>query len=176
MPERPGGLPDLVVEESPSAADVALLEENVAAAAIAAAGLGDEHEFAIFARGDDGQVVASISGITWGGYCELQAMWVEESLRHRGLARALVAGAEAEARRRGCRLVVFHAYDLLTRASTSGWDTRRSGSSTTVRREARRAGTARTSKRCGPRGPRHRDAGLGVHVRFADARSGSGGA
>ena len=42
-------------------------------------------------------------------------MWVEESLRHRGLAHALVAGAEAEARRRGCALVVFHAYDLLAR-------------------------------------------------------------
>jgi GNAT superfamily N-acetyltransferase len=42
-------------------------------------------------------------------------MWVEESLRNRGLARALFAGAEAEARRRGCALVVFHAYDLLAR-------------------------------------------------------------
>ena len=59
--------------------------------------------------------VAGVSGIVWGGYCELQAMWVEESLRGRGLARALMAGAEAEARRRGCALVVFHAYDLLAR-------------------------------------------------------------
>ena len=40
-------------------------------------------------------------------------MWVDESLRGRGLARALVAGAEPEARRRGCVLVVFHAYDVL---------------------------------------------------------------
>ena len=40
-------------------------------------------------------------------------MWVDESLRDRGLARALVACAEHEARRRGCALVVFHAYDLL---------------------------------------------------------------
>ena len=108
-------LPELLVEDSPAAADVALLEEHVAAAAIAAAGLGEEHEFGIFARDDDGRVVAGISGIVWGGYCELQAMWVEESLRHRGLARALIASAEAQARRRGCALVVFHAYDLLGR-------------------------------------------------------------
>jgi ribosomal protein S18 acetylase RimI-like enzyme len=40
-------------------------------------------------------------------------MRVDESLRGRGLARALVAGAEHEARRRGCALVVFDAYDLL---------------------------------------------------------------
>jgi GNAT superfamily N-acetyltransferase len=115
VPERTGGLPALIVEDSPDAADVALLEEQVAAAAIAAAGLGDEQEFAIFARDDDGRIVAGISAIVWGGYCELQAMWVKESLRSRGLAFALIAGAEDEARRRGCTLVVFHAYDLLTR-------------------------------------------------------------
>jgi GNAT superfamily N-acetyltransferase len=40
-------------------------------------------------------------------------MRVDESLRGRGLARALVAGAEHEARRRGCALVAFHAHDLL---------------------------------------------------------------
>lgn len=110
-----GGLPELVVEDPPAAADVALLEEQVAAAATAAAGVGEEEEFGIFAQGEDSRVVAGITGIVWGGYCELQAMWVEESLRNRGVARALIAGAEAEARRRGCALVVFHAYDLLAR-------------------------------------------------------------
>ena len=115
MPEPTGRLPELVVEDSPAAADVALLEEHVAAAAVAAAGVGEEEEFGIFARGADGRVVAGISAMVWGGYCELQAMWVEESLRNRGLAHALISGAEAEARRRGCTLVVFHAYDLLAR-------------------------------------------------------------
>jgi GNAT superfamily N-acetyltransferase len=115
LPQPTGRLPELVVEDSPDAADLALLEDQVAAAAIAATGLGEEREFGIFARGDDRRVVAGISGIVWGGYCELQAMWVQESLRNRGLGRALIAGAEAEARRRGCGLVVFHAYDLLAR-------------------------------------------------------------
>ena len=113
MPEAAHGLPELVVEDSPAPADLALLEEHVAAAAAAAAGVGEEHEFGIFVRDHDGRVVAGISGIVWGGCCELQAMWVEEPLRGRGLAHALIAGAEAEARRRGCRLVVLHAYDLL---------------------------------------------------------------
>ena len=132
--ERAERLPELVVEESPAAADVALLEEQVAAAAVAATGLGEEEQFGIFARGDDGRVVAGISGIVRGGYCELQAMWVEESLRNRGLAHALVAGAEAEARRRGCALLMFHAYESLLEVSTSGSDTRRLESSRTIRR------------------------------------------
>jgi GNAT superfamily N-acetyltransferase len=112
---RAGGLPELVVEDSPAPADLALLEEQVAAAAIAATGLGEEQEFAVFGRGDDGRVVAGLSAIVWGGCCELQAMWVDESLRNRGLAHALIARAEAEARRRGCALVALHAYDLLAR-------------------------------------------------------------
>ena len=121
----PARLPELVVENPPSAADVALLEQRVAEAANDAARLGEEHEFGIFARDDDGHVVAGISGIVWGGCCELQAMWVDESLRNRGLAHALMAGAEAEARRQGCALVVFHAYDLLARGlyERLGYDT-----------------------------------------------------
>ena len=103
----------LVVEDSPAAADLALLEEQVAAAAIAATGFGEEEEFGIFARDDDGRIVAGISGIVWGGCCELQAMWVDASLRNHGVARALLAGAEEEAQRRGCSLIVFHAYDVL---------------------------------------------------------------
>ena len=112
-PERTGALPELVVEDAPASADLALLEERVAAAASAAAGCGEEHEFAIFARDDGGRVVAGISGIVWAGCCDLQAMWVEDSLRNRGMAGALIAAAEAEARRRGCGLVVLHAHDML---------------------------------------------------------------
>jgi ribosomal protein S18 acetylase RimI-like enzyme len=103
----------LVVEDAPALADLALLEERVAEAAVAAAGLGDEEEFGVFVRDEEGKILAGVSALVWGGYCELQALWVEESLRGRGLARALMSRAEAEARLRGCALVVFHAYDLL---------------------------------------------------------------
>lgn len=105
----------LVVEDSPDPADLALLEERVADAAIAAADLGDDSEFGIFVRDDDGRIAAGIFGIVWGGCCALQALWVDKSLRGRGLARALMTAAEDEARRRGCALIVSNAYDLLTR-------------------------------------------------------------
>jgi GNAT superfamily N-acetyltransferase len=103
----------LVVEGSPDPADLALLEDRVAQAAIDAAGLGDDQEFGIFVRDDDGRVVAGVSALVWGGCCEIQAVWVDEALRGRGLARALMAGAEDEARRRGCTLAHGRAYDLL---------------------------------------------------------------
>jgi GNAT superfamily N-acetyltransferase len=104
----------LVVEGSPDPADIALLEERVAAAAIAAAGVGEDRPLAIFVRDRERRILAGITGMTWGECCELHALWVDESIRGRGLARALLAGAEAEARRRGCGLVEFLAYDLLT--------------------------------------------------------------
>jgi GNAT superfamily N-acetyltransferase len=108
-----GGSFHLVVEDSPDPADLALLEERVATAAAAAVGPREEEEFGVFVRDHAGVVVAGISGLVFGGCCELQAMWVDEAFRGRGLARALMGEAEAEARRRGGALVAFHAYDLL---------------------------------------------------------------
>ena len=105
----------LVVEDTPPPADLALLEERVEAAAVAAAGVGDPREFGVFVRDDDGRVLAGVSGLVWGEYCELHAMWVDRALRGRGLASSLMNAAEDDARRRGCSLVALHAYDLLAR-------------------------------------------------------------
>jgi GNAT superfamily N-acetyltransferase len=103
----------LVVEEIPDPADLAFLEDRVSAAAIEAAGAGDDEALGIFVRDAEGRIVAGVSGTVWAGWCELHAMWVDAPLRGQGLARELMAQAEAEARRRGCSIVSLHAYDLL---------------------------------------------------------------
>jgi GNAT superfamily N-acetyltransferase len=105
----------LVVEDEPDARDLALLEEKLAAAAVAAVGLGEEEDFGIFARDDNGRIVAGASGSTWGGCCQIHTLWVDGPQRGHGLARELMAQAEAMARRRGCRLVMGLTYDVLTR-------------------------------------------------------------
>ena len=104
----------LTVERDPDPHDLAVLEERLAAAAVAAAGVGEEQEFGVFAR-DDAELVAGASGAIWGDCCQVHTLWVDERRRGGGLARAIMAAVEAEARARGCRLVMGLTYDVLTR-------------------------------------------------------------
>lgn len=104
----------LVVEFDPDPFDLALLEERLADAAVDALGLGPEREFGIFVRNDAGRIAAGVSGMFWGGCCQVHALWVDEPLQGRGLGRDLMTEVEAEARRQDCRLVMGLTYDVLT--------------------------------------------------------------
>jgi len=101
---------DLHVEAHPDPDDVSFLEARVADATVEATGHRDQRELAVFVR-RDGAPVAGIYGWTWGGCCELQSLWVDPSLRGRGLATRLLTAAEDEARRRGCHQVVLFTHD-----------------------------------------------------------------
>ncbi len=103
------------VEDQPDPLDIELLEVQIRRAASDAMGLGEEVDLAIFVR-DAGTVVAGISGWTWGDCCELQNLWVDPSLRRRGLATQLIAAAEAEAAARGCSQTVHFTYGFQARA------------------------------------------------------------
>ena len=114
MPDEPAAA-EFRVEDHPDPAGIDVLETQIRREASAAMGLGDEAELAIFVR-DAGRVVAGISGWTWGDCCELQSLWVEPSLRGRGLATRLIAAAEAEAAARGCSQTVHFTYAFQARA------------------------------------------------------------
>jgi len=103
---------ELAVEDRPDPADVAWLETRVREHTAAVTECADEAELAIFVRDAGGAVRAGISGWTWGGCCELQHLWVDETLRGRGLASQLLDEAETEAARRGCRQVVLFTHEV----------------------------------------------------------------
>ena len=106
---------EFTVEDHPDALDIDVLEGQIRREASAAMGLGDEVDLAIFVR-EAGEVVAGISGWTWGDCCELQNLWVKTSLRGHGLASRLIAAAEAEAAARGCTQTVHFTFAFQARA------------------------------------------------------------
>ena len=97
---------DLVVEAEPDPHDLALLEERLAADAVAAAGVGDEQEFGIFVRDDRGRGGRRCFRQHLGraaARCTQCGSTIERGDVDSG--GPLMAETEAEARRRGCRLV-----------------------------------------------------------------------
>jgi ribosomal protein S18 acetylase RimI-like enzyme len=97
-------MPDdvLNVEDYPRREDVAFLDERLYEFNARTSGVADGRSLAIFVRDGSGAIVAGMHGWTWGGTGFVQAIWVHETRRGRGLGSRLLGAAEAEARRRGC--------------------------------------------------------------------------
>ena len=98
--------------EDPSSADVEFLEERLYEFNAATTGITDGRTLGVFLRDELGSIVAGAAGHTWGETCELRQVWVAASERGRGLGRRLIAEAEAEAVRRGCRQLVLSTHSF----------------------------------------------------------------
>ncbi len=102
----------LVVEEHPSHHDIAFLEQRIIDYNYGQAGASDGRGLACFVRNEHGQIVAGISGYTWAGMAEIEFLWVDDSLRGQGIGGQLLAAVEAEARQRGCTLLITSTYSF----------------------------------------------------------------
>lgn len=89
----------------------AWLEDRLYEFNVAATGFADGESFCFTIRDAD-RIVAGVAGHTWGGTCDVKQLWVEEACRDRGFGDALLARAEAEARRRACRQVVLSTHSF----------------------------------------------------------------
>jgi len=77
-----------------------------------ATGLFDGQVFAASIKGQMGEIVAGVTGHTWGGTCQVTHLWVHESYRRKGLGRALMNAVELEAMRRGCEQVLLSTHSF----------------------------------------------------------------
>lgn len=98
--------------EEPSAADTQFLDDRLYEFNCGATGIVDGQLLGVFVRNEAKEVVAGAAGHTWGGTCELRQVWVAESARGCGMGRRLMAEAEAEAVRRGCRQLVLTTHSF----------------------------------------------------------------
>ena len=73
----------------------------------AATGADDERELSVRAVDASGELVAGLTGWTWGGCGGINLLWVRADQRRQGWGSRLLEAAETEVRARGCtRLVV----------------------------------------------------------------------
>ncbi|UPT73343.1 MAG: GNAT family N-acetyltransferase [Elusimicrobiota bacterium] len=94
----------------PNPADLAVVDGGLGTFNSEAADTTAIKKLACFVRSGAGHVLGGAVGRTWGEAVELQQLWVTKDLRGKGLGAKLVALFEAEARRRGCRLVYLDTF------------------------------------------------------------------
>ena len=68
---------------------------------IAVTGLAAYYPVGYFLRAEDGELLGGLHGGVWGGWLHIRILWIAEPARGKGHARALLAAAEAYARKRG---------------------------------------------------------------------------
>ncbi len=67
-------------------------------------------EFTVKAEDDAGQLMAGLSGWTWGTCAGIAMVWVREDCRKAGWGGLLLEAAEDLARKRGCRQIMVSSF------------------------------------------------------------------
>jgi GNAT superfamily N-acetyltransferase len=78
----------------------------------AATGYFDGESFGAAQRDEHGNVVAGITGYTWGGCCYVSHLWVSEAYRGRGVGASLLKHAESQARMKGCTVAILSSHSF----------------------------------------------------------------
>jgi GNAT superfamily N-acetyltransferase len=94
--------PTIVVEKSPSAADLRVLEEGLSEQAARHEVPRDYRLLTVLLRDSREKVIGGAHGSTVWKWLHIKTLWVAEEWRGKGYGRALVQAAEREAARRGC--------------------------------------------------------------------------
>jgi GNAT superfamily N-acetyltransferase len=75
-----------------------------------ATGVGDQRGLSVQVRDVDGDLMAGLTGWTWGTCAGIELVWVREDQRRSGLGGQLLRAAEAEAGKRGCRQILVSSF------------------------------------------------------------------
>ena len=76
----------------------------------AATGADDEQDLSVRITDEAGELIAGLTGWTWGGGGGISMVWVRADRRHEGWGSQLLTAAEGEARRRGCTRMVVSSF------------------------------------------------------------------
>ena len=102
----------VIVEETPDPAGVQFVRAQLTAFSRAWTADDQLQPLLIMVRDADERIVAGLVGGTYWGWLYTEILWVEEGLRGKGHGQSLLAAAEAEAVRRGCRYAHLDTMDF----------------------------------------------------------------
>jgi GNAT superfamily N-acetyltransferase len=88
------------------------LDKEINAFNAAVTGYADGRPLGIVVRDDSGDLLAGLSGWTWGGCGYIELLWVRSDRRGSGLGARLLAAAEEEIARRGCDQVALSTHSF----------------------------------------------------------------
>src|SRR4051794_25529856 len=102
---------ELRIGTTPDSRDIQALRRGIYEHSVASTGI-DGDDISIFVRDADGELRAGLYGWTWGGFLEVNLLWVREQERGHGLGSRLLAAAEAEGQARGCHTAILDTHSF----------------------------------------------------------------
>jgi GNAT superfamily N-acetyltransferase len=90
-------------EPNASAEDVSTIEDRINEFNMRLTGDRNWKPVRVFLRDEDGHIRGGITADLWGGWLDIQFLWVDEDLRNQDYGTKLIQTAEDEARAHGCR-------------------------------------------------------------------------
>lgn len=100
--------PAIVVTDTPDPDDVAVIRKGLSAYNQEQTGISDSRRLAVLVKDAAGNTVGGISGRSSLGLLFLDLVYLPQSMRRGGLGSRLLAAAEEEGRRRGCKAAVLY--------------------------------------------------------------------
>ena len=100
--------PTVIVTDAPEAHDVAALSQGLGAFNVEQTGIRDYKPLAVLVKDATGQTIGGISGRSSLGLLFLDLVYLPKTMRGGGLGSRLLATAEEEGRKRGCKRAVLY--------------------------------------------------------------------
>lgn len=108
----PGAGFPMRVENAPTSGDIRALNHALTEFNLGFAPDIKHRPLAIFLRDPDGTIAGGIAGATFWGWLYVELLWLRADLRGHGHGSRLLAAAEAEAVRRGCRRAYLDTFEF----------------------------------------------------------------
>jgi GNAT superfamily N-acetyltransferase len=109
-PYREAMHPDRLTVGGKDAELDARLDAELTAYNLATSGVHEQAEFTVKIDDDAGDLVAGLSGWTWGTCAGIALVWVREDRRAQGAGARLLDAAERVARERGCTQIIVSSF------------------------------------------------------------------